>query len=491
MTFLRRILFYLFSLIFIIGCPVIILYALGYIVRPVESGGIVQTGLVYLSTTPAGASVYLWKKRYHEKTPTILRDLLPGEYMLRLGLKRYRAWQRMIKVEAGKATVLDKVLLVPGVLQPVRLSEENFKELIPVSGTNFIVLKKGPTAQDLYMFSLNQKSVAPIFPRQFYYKEAKVSRIFTVPGSPFLVVQLKLDKKTRFYWIQLDEEKLQFKLLDNLLEKEPEALKWDPKTAMHLFSLQGNDVSQVDLRYEKVYPKFFKQTRGFEVAGNSAYALTENGVVRSGFKGLQRISVLKNGPLFLKLFGTKGFFDVRLFPNGIILFTNKKGKLVGNRLPYLFADSDISGFEYYSKTQKLLLWSESQLGILDFSEELRKNALFERGPQVEWFFTDGEKIKQAFWVYDDSHVLFRDKDEVYLFELWLGAEGKVERFVTVRKNTDVYYSEETGFLYYLHPETEQLYGIEILPKKEIPILELSEFAAQRALPPRVTQREQT
>ena len=45
---LRRIFFYLFTAIYVVACPMTILYALGYLVKPGTEKGIVKRGLIYI-----------------------------------------------------------------------------------------------------------------------------------------------------------------------------------------------------------------------------------------------------------------------------------------------------------------------------------------------------------------------------------------------------------------------------------------------------------
>ena len=65
MILLRKILFYICIVLYLIFCPMIILYALGYSFKPQSSqGGIVKTGIIFLSTTPPGADVFLNNRRF-------------------------------------------------------------------------------------------------------------------------------------------------------------------------------------------------------------------------------------------------------------------------------------------------------------------------------------------------------------------------------------------------------------------------------------------
>ena len=105
MPTLRKILFYIFALFYIIACPILIMYAFGYIFRLNIEKGLVKTGLVSLATVPARATVLLENRRYTSVTPAVIRDLIPGKYRVELSLKDYLPWSEMIFVEAGRAAI--------------------------------------------------------------------------------------------------------------------------------------------------------------------------------------------------------------------------------------------------------------------------------------------------------------------------------------------------------------------------------------------------
>ena len=96
MILLRRILFYLFFIAYLVICPLIILYAFGYILQPNSERGMVKTGLISLASVPPGANVYIENKRYLSRTPTVIRDLIPGDYYVSMYLKDYQPASQVI-----------------------------------------------------------------------------------------------------------------------------------------------------------------------------------------------------------------------------------------------------------------------------------------------------------------------------------------------------------------------------------------------------------
>ena len=112
MLWLRKIVFYIFALIYLILCPLIVARMLGFVINPLTHR-LVKTGLVYVSTNPPDATVYIDGRLAHQKTPTALRDLTPGKHFIRIELSGYNDWERNIPIVGKKATVLANILLIP------------------------------------------------------------------------------------------------------------------------------------------------------------------------------------------------------------------------------------------------------------------------------------------------------------------------------------------------------------------------------------------
>jgi hypothetical protein len=109
---IRAVLFYLALLIFLIGLPFILSFALGYKFNP-RAFKFSRTGLIDIKTQPPGARIYLDAKLLNEKTPASISELLPAKYNLRLELEKFYPWESEVEVEEGKASRLDQVILFP------------------------------------------------------------------------------------------------------------------------------------------------------------------------------------------------------------------------------------------------------------------------------------------------------------------------------------------------------------------------------------------
>jgi len=109
---IRAVLFYLSVFIFLTGLPFILSFSLGY-KFDYHRLKFTKTGLIALKTQPQGAAVYLDRTLLQEKTPLSIQELLPGEYNIKIELKDYYPWIGGVKVEAGKVTKLERIILFP------------------------------------------------------------------------------------------------------------------------------------------------------------------------------------------------------------------------------------------------------------------------------------------------------------------------------------------------------------------------------------------
>lgn len=107
---IRFVLYWLSFLVFFMGLPSILSYALGYKFNP-HALRFTKTGLIALKSQPAGASIYLEKKLFKDKTPATINELLPGTYHIKVALEEYYPWVAQVMVEAGKVARFEKIIL--------------------------------------------------------------------------------------------------------------------------------------------------------------------------------------------------------------------------------------------------------------------------------------------------------------------------------------------------------------------------------------------
>jgi hypothetical protein len=98
----------------LIGTLVLLYQAYGFGIG--KNGTVIQNGLVFVSSQPNPANIYLNNKLNKSQTNTRL-TLPSGIYQVRLARDGYRDWQRTIEVEGGDVQHFDYPFLIPSKLK--------------------------------------------------------------------------------------------------------------------------------------------------------------------------------------------------------------------------------------------------------------------------------------------------------------------------------------------------------------------------------------
>ncbi len=124
----RRILYVSFIILFFVITPLLCLYAAGYKID-FEQKTIQKTGMLVLDSNPRGARIYInnkpqyyfFKKYYsyftnkdnyvYIVTPAKIKNLLPGEYKVKLKLNGYWPWEKKLKIFPGSSTFAEDINL--------------------------------------------------------------------------------------------------------------------------------------------------------------------------------------------------------------------------------------------------------------------------------------------------------------------------------------------------------------------------------------------
>lgn len=462
MRILRRTLFYLFLLIYLMACPWVVLYALGYVVRPGAEQGLMRTGLISVSSIPPGGSVYLGNRRYARRTPTMLRNLLPGEYPVKVVLKNHQPWARVVTVEAEKATLLDTILLIPQQRQPVELLAEPIEDLIPVERTRVCLLRTGPMLGDYLVYDWKGGTHSPLLRPEAPLHDARVLSLTTVPGSPSLFLHVEAQDGERFLWIDRVGEEPRLEDLTRLVPERPLWVSWDPANRRHLFVFQRGALTRIDIASQAVYPEFLSEIRGFGLFDKSIYALTASGsLLRTDDEGRNPF-VLLDTPWLASLFGQRGLFKIHPIDRKTLVFLGERGELLAGQFPYRFIDRGVVGMGW--DRRRVLFWTKEKLGIMEWPAASAEEEVAEPVPELRWAFKRGRHIEQAFWVFEGSHILFRDENRVYLLEVDASGLSEPIELLQVSNDSSILYVEESGRLYFLDRATKRLSTLSILPK---------------------------
>lgn len=111
-----------FIFVFLLTAPLVVFNARGYQFN-FEEKKLINTGGVFLKSTPKKASIHLNNKLVKVQTPTIISGLTPGEYLIELELGGFYSWQKQLEIESGMMIKQDNILLLPKKPKTTPISE--------------------------------------------------------------------------------------------------------------------------------------------------------------------------------------------------------------------------------------------------------------------------------------------------------------------------------------------------------------------------------
>lgn len=478
MQLLRKILFYVFAALYLALCPLIIMYALGYIYLPGEERGIIKTGLIYLSTAPEGATVYLNGSRFTGRTPTVLRDLIPGSYNVRLMLKGYAAWSETVPVEAEKATVLESVLLLPEKWPFQLILGQKFQDIVPLTDSGFFLVKASDKMKDLFVCGYGgDKGLRVISPYSPEAEEKVAASFAPAREASSAVLVTASSRGERYVWAEISGGKVRTKDVTGLFPSRPERIEWMNDNGKYVFAVKGTKVDRIDIADGAVYPAYFESVRGFGASDNDVYVVGGDGLLyRISYDRREKKAMSADASFNAVLSAAEGNLRITVLSEDTALLIDRKGALLLNKPPYVLFKNGVRGAEYCPEKRKLLVWQKNAVSVVDIPKE-------NLWPDEEGAVATvsevykGRDIRQAFWAYQGSHIVILDKDDVYLLGTETFGEPRAAWVLQVKPDTSLFYVERMGRLYYLDRTDGSLMSIDIVPPRGImpaPITELTE-----------------
>lgn len=467
MELARKVLFYVFILVYVIVCPYIVFYSFGYIYQPAKKN-IFHTGLVYLSTIPPGADIYLEKSRFKHKTPATITELKPGQYQISLRLKEYRPWSHHVMIESGKALTLDAILLLPWQLNKVNIAPgDRYVNMSAIRGTDRLVVQKGKKIRESYLYDLKKETFTALADDDSAYIDFAIDTIFTGKESELLILYGGSLWDKEYLFIESNNESLHPREITDLFLSHPESILLSAEFPNDIFVVYEDYINRLDIQKMSVYPKYFDNVKGFGLSDKRIYVLdNDNVLTKTTLDKEQKNILLEDEHLGKDLFGRSDFYDIDELDKGILIFRGTRGDLILTIPPYRIIGEGALGMEYDKSHSRLLFWTKDEIWLSEFDAREEDDFLFKDRASLRRIYEDGANISHCFWVYAGAHILFKDKSDVYLLELLPDGTHHIEHIVTVKEDDDLYYDETDGSLYYLNRKGT-LMRVQILPKERM------------------------
>lgn len=157
----RRLILWVFILVFFIISPLIIAYTIGYR-YDWKKGLIRETGAISIDMLPKHAIVYINNQKIRDKIPIRLNTITPNIYNLRITADNYYEWQKEIEVK-NKQTVYIKEIELIKKYKPELIYPGQYPNIYLSPNGNFLV----------YEVVLEKKS-------EIKFKNLQTSEVFTL-----------------------------------------------------------------------------------------------------------------------------------------------------------------------------------------------------------------------------------------------------------------------------------------------------------------------
>lgn len=210
----RPILFFLFVAGFLVTAPLVVLYTAGYRYH-FESGKIVRTGVLNITSIPKGAAVFIDDQPQDEQTPAVISNIVPGSHLIRVEKSGYASWEKTLNIYSKQSTFASQIVLFSDE-PPEKVGATEMKER-PVTSPSWKSLKLNFVVQNTNTHSVlswidanNIASIIAYLPLSNYQFESA--------PAPYLL--LRDDVRGRIVLVDTQQ-------FDQPIVLNTDAIKWD------------------------------------------------------------------------------------------------------------------------------------------------------------------------------------------------------------------------------------------------------------------------
>ncbi len=128
-----------------------------------KDGQVIQNGLIFVSSKPTGAEIYVNGEKREESTN--VRLLMPaGQYAFELRKDGYRPWKRAINIEGGSVARFDYPLLFPTKIESTAVKKYDIKPALVTQSPDqrWLVVQAGAAYNIFDVYDLTKPDKAPV-----------------------------------------------------------------------------------------------------------------------------------------------------------------------------------------------------------------------------------------------------------------------------------------------------------------------------------------
>lgn len=461
MVRLRKIVFILCLIGYLLVCPLTLLYAFGIIVRPEDTPALQRTGLIAISTIPDGATIQLDGQMLEMTSPALLSALSPGRHAVRLLAPDHHPWTQTVQVRPGRAVALDDVRLPPLQWTPQPVPATRATTLQPVPRGPALLLSRSALARDWLSVDSGTGALRPLLSPALISATARVAEVVTAPGSDAVVLVLEDDGTRRYHRFVPAQPERMGEDLTPLFVGEPAWITWDKDHPRWLAAFYADHVDLLDRIANTIEPTAIDRLRGGALADGHLYGWTAAHRLVRRTPGETPAADISREAAALLRWRSRGL--VKLFRLGETwLGWDARGHLAWSALPRLTIAQRVLGVAPHPRDTAVLVWTKHELGVVELAPSPDEHGALI--PRVRWLVRDARDLRQADWIAQGRYIAYRDRDVVWWLQLWQTDQPDRWELARVAPDREVAWPDGGATLYYLDRGASQLMRLEVIPE---------------------------
>ena len=409
---IKRFLILAFAALFFLAVPATILYCQGY---RFDFGNkkMVKTGAFFFQAGPKSCEVYLdgklIKKTDFLSGSVFIKNLLPKEYVIKIGKEGYSSWEKKLETEEELVTEAKNIILFPK--NPgfsVFLSDVDDYFFSP--DQKKVILKKTEgTDWELDIFDLKKNSRETFLEEKYLSKKEVVLLDLNWDSySEKLLLKTKVEEKIKYFIVDFFGEKKQTFPLEN---NDITEISFNPENSQEIFFIKNASFYKFNFVENKIPEETLKNLLTYRISNGNIFWLSQDGYLnRSDFSG-KKLETLNATPFPVK---ENLEYGIEIFPP--VIFLKENGDL------YQF-NSSLKNFEKFCESvkslklspdsKKLVIANNYEIWII-FLADIPEQPQRKTGQKI--FLTRfSQKIDEVFWL-NPNYLIFNTGEKIKIAE---------------------------------------------------------------------------
>lgn len=383
---IRQIFFIFFVTLFILSIPPVMLYTAGWSFN-FKKSKFEKTGSLLINTATAGVTLYLNETVMDSGNEFRIKNVLPGEYLIKLSKAGYFDWQKKLEVKSELTTFVKDARLVK--IPALVLSDKAIREFFPSPAKEKAIYLKDEDTKKTYSLWIletesgkTQKITDSVLPVKNILWSANEERIL-----------VETNQGLRAYDIKNGEIKMPF--LDDAL-----GAKWDSSNSLILYIQKIDGIYKYDFLFNAPEKLHYAQTATAEFAASDGYLYTIKQSALRQTGNNETISI----PLERKNYKIKSITNKKIY---LLDEANQKLQIFDLPLQKLSAPAIIANAKAFDISgDNLLFHNDFEIWTYHFPTGAK-----------ELLTRFGKNIKKAAWTGDNNSIIFSLDGEIKMIEL--------------------------------------------------------------------------